>query len=281
MKNLINLILVVKSLLSKIFYNNKIFTIILICFYAFIIIRIYIQLIGSEIGIYNIIFLTNSLIFINKVNDNKFNEFIVSSQDEILSSDLLSESINLFFNEVISPNKKYFCLIVFEYQLNDFRTLSKGKIITNLSLNNFIDYSLAMFNFRSEDYRTLKIENIIFKYFEIPEKIADKYTEKWELIEPDKDIKLEKFGQIKLPTNNNYCTWGNEISPNIIIFEKRIYQIINNNIEVYENGQKILTFTDQISNSTKYDFIRTIDNHKYYIKDNKIILIIVPLFYII
>ena len=79
---------------------------------------------------------------------------------------------------------------------------------------------------------------------------------------------------VKLPTNNNYCTWGNEISPNIIIFEKRIYQIINNNIEVYENGQKILTFTDQISNSTKYDFIRTIDNHKYYIKDNKIILII-------
>ena len=133
MKILINLILVVKSLLSKVFYNNKIFTIILICFYAFIIIRIYIQLIGSEIGIYNIIFLTNSLIFINKVNDNKFNEFIVSSQDEILSSDLLSESINLFFTEVISPNKKYFCLIVFEYQLNDFITLSKGKIITNLS----------------------------------------------------------------------------------------------------------------------------------------------------
>ena len=138
-----------------------------------------------------------------------------------------------------------------------------------------------MFNFRSEDYRTLTIENIIFKFFEIPEAIADKYLEKWELIQPDESIKLEKFGEIKLPNNNNYSTWGNQISNNIIIFKKRIYQINSNNIEVYENGEKLLSFIDQISNTNKYDFIRIIDNHKYYVKDNKIILIIVPLFYII
>lgn len=131
-----------------------------------------------------------------------------------------------------------------------------------------------MFNFRSEDYRTLKIENINFKYFEIPENIADKYLEKWELIEPDKSIKLEKFGEIKLPSNNNYLTWGKEISPNIIISKKRIYHINPNNIEVYENGEKIITFIDQISNNNKYDFIRIINNNKYYIKNNKIVLII-------
>ena len=88
------------------------------------------------------------------INNNKFNEFKVAPRDIIVSSDLLTESIKLFFKEVISPNKKYFCLIVFDYELNDFRTLSKGKILTSNSLNNFIDYSLAMFNFRSEDYRT-------------------------------------------------------------------------------------------------------------------------------
>nr|YP_009355785.1 ypothetical protein [Fomitopsis palustris]BAX08580.1 ypothetical protein [Fomitopsis palustris] len=131
-----------------------------------------------------------------------------------------------------------------------------------------------MFNFRSEDYRTLTIENIIFKFFEIPEAIADKYLEKWELIQPDESIKLEKFGEIKLPNNNNYSTWGNQISNNIIIFKKRIYQINSNNIEVYENGEKLLSFIDQISNTNKYDFIRIIDNHKYYVKDNKIVLII-------
>ena len=208
------------------------------------------------------------------INNNKFNEFKVAPRDLIMSTDLLTESIKLFFKEVISPNKKYFCLIVFEYELGDFRTLSKGKIITELSLNNFIDYSLNMFNFRSEDYRSLTIENIIFKFFEIPENIADKYLEKWELIEPDKSIKLEKFGKIKLPTNNNYISWGNQISPNIIISKKRIYHINPNNIEVYENGDKILTFIDKISNTTKYDFIRIIDNYKYYIKNNKIVLII-------
>ena len=208
------------------------------------------------------------------INNNKFNEFKVAPRDLIMSTDLLTESIKLFFKEVISPNKKYFCLIVFEYELGDFRTLSKGKIITELSLNNFIDYSLAMFNFRSEDYRSLTIENIIFKFFEIPENIADKYLEKWELIEPDKSIKLEKFGKIKLPTNNNYISWGNQISPNIIISKKRIYHINPNNIEVYENGEKILTFIDKISNTTKYYFIRIIDIYKYYIKNNKIVLII-------
>ena len=118
---------------------------------------------------------------------------------------------------------KYFCLIIFEYELGDFRTLSKGKIITSNSLNNFIDYSLAMFNFRSEDYRTLKIENIIFKFFEIPEHISHKYLEKWELIEPDKSIKLEKFGQFKLPSDNNYLSWGNLLSKTDLI------SIISNN----------------------------------------------------
>ena len=51
--------------------------------------------------------------FILTINNSKFNEFKVAPRDLILSSDLLSESIKLFFKEVISPNKKYFCLIVF------------------------------------------------------------------------------------------------------------------------------------------------------------------------
>lgn len=46
---------------------------------------------------------------------------------------------------------------------NDYRTLSKGRTIN--SLNN-LEYSIAVFNFRSEDYRTLKLQNIIFKLFE-------------------------------------------------------------------------------------------------------------------
>ena len=60
----------------------------------------------------------------------------------------------------------------------------------------------------------------------------------------------------------------------LLFLKKRIYHINPNNIEVYENGEKILTFIDKISNTTKYDFIRIIDNQKYYIKNNKIILII-------
>ena len=47
------------------------------------------------------------------INNNKFNEFKVAPRDLIMSTDLLTESIKLFFKEVISPNKKYFCLIVF------------------------------------------------------------------------------------------------------------------------------------------------------------------------
>ena len=39
------------------------------------------------------------------INNSKFNEFIVASQDLILSTDLLTETIKLFFKEVISNDK--------------------------------------------------------------------------------------------------------------------------------------------------------------------------------
>ena len=220
--------------------------------------------------------------FLNNNNQTGFNEFIISDIN-ILNTQILTDSINLFFTEIIQPNKKYFCLIVIEYGLFNYITLSKGKIITNLSINNFISYSLAMFNFRQEDYNISVASKIIFKYFEVPIDKENKYLEKWDLIENDKTpIKLEKFGKYNLPSNNLYSTWGKQISDSIIINKNFIYQIILSNkknllnnllsIEVYKDTEKILTFTDVKDNNSNYDFVRIIDNYKYYIKDNKIIL---------
>lgn len=212
------------------------------------------------------------------INNNKFNEFIINLDNTLLSNDILTKSINLFYQQIIKKDKKYFCLILLQYELNDYRTLANGKIITLNSLNNFIDYSLAMFNFRSDDYRNLKIENIIFKFFEIPTNIEHKYLEKWELIEPDKSIKLKKFGRFELPSDMEYSSWGNLLSKtesiSIISNNKYLYFIYKDKIEVIKNNKIILTFIDQLSSNNKYDFIRIIDNQKYYIKDNKIILII-------
>ena len=75
-----------------------------------------------------------------------------------------------FFNKVLvqTPNSKFLTLIVIEYEDNNFKTLSKGKIINYSSLENYINFNLAMFNFKSEDYKTLNINNIIFKYIELP-----------------------------------------------------------------------------------------------------------------
>nr|YP_009652969.1 DNA polymerase [Taiwanofungus camphoratus]QCG70007.1 DNA polymerase [Taiwanofungus camphoratus] len=206
------------------------------------------------------------------INNSKFNELIIEFNETLLTNNLLEESIKLFFNEVIKQDKKYFSLILFEYELYDYRTLSKGKIITKDSLEQYIDFNLAMFNFRSSDYRSLTSQKIIFKFFVIPSNIEHKYLEKWEEIKPLKHIKLYKFGKINLPMNNLYQTWGKLLSPKIIISKNRIYHINPNNIEIYENGEKILTFKDEISNNEKYDFLRIIDNCKYYIKDNSIVL---------
>ena len=81
-----------------------------------------------------------------------------------------------------------------------------------------------MFNFRSEDYIKNHVDNIIFKYFEIPKDIEDRYLEKWDEIKPSLPIKLEKFGQYKLPLNIDYYNWINKIKYKIFI--KKIFFLI-------------------------------------------------------
>lgn len=41
---------------------------------------------------------------------------------------------------------------------------------------------------------------------------------------------------------------------------------------MFEKGNLVCTFKDEINFNEKYDFIRNIDNYKYYIKDNSIVL---------
>lgn len=89
----------------------------------------------------------------------------------------------------------------------------------------------------------------------------------------EKTVKLDKFGRVKLPTNILYSTWGRHISPGVIVYKDRIYNISNNKIQVYEQGQLLFTFSDEQSTNTKYDFVRLVENQKYYVKDNKIVLI--------
>ena len=213
--------------------------------------------------------------FLNNNNQTGFNEFIISDIN-ILNTQILTDSINLFFTEIVQPNKKYFCLITIEYGLSNYITLSNGKIISSHSLNDFIKFILSAYNFRQEDYNLSIASKIIFKYFEIPIGKEDKYKEKWEEISPNIKIKLEKFGKFSLPSNNLYSTWGNPISDSLIINENVVYykNDLNNNvkIDVILNGKIYFTFTDIIDNNKNYDFIRLIKDYKYYIKDNKIIL---------
>ena len=208
--------------------------------------------------------------FNNIINQNGFNEFQIKIN--LLNDQSLTEAINLFYNEIIKQNKKYFVLIVIEYDLFNYITLSKGKIISNLSLNDFIKFILSSYNFRKEDYNLSEATQIIFKYFEIPNGQEDRYKDRWEEIKPSCPIKLERFGKFSLPSNNLYSTWGNQISDSLIINEDVVYYKQNNKIDVFVNGNLLITFIDEISNNLKYDFLRTIDNYKYYIKDNKIIL---------
>lgn len=217
--------------------------------------------------------------FNNLINKNGFNEFIIKTEDLIINDSLLKDFISLFFNQIILSNKKYFVLITIEYDNKDFRTISKGKIVSSLSLQNYIDYILSNFNFRSEDYKTLLSNNINFKYFELPNNQEKKYIEKWDLIKSSiEPIKLEKFGKFNLASNMNYYSWGNIFIVNkndsltIITNNKYIFFIYKDKIDVLENHKIILSFYDKISDNNKYDFVRIIDNYKYYIKNNSIIL---------
>ena len=221
--------------------------------------------------------------FITSVNG--FNSFNINLNSKLLSNDALLEALKLFFNTLRS-DRKYFILLRLQYQdTGSFASLHKGLVITQSQLNEYFNYCLNTLSIKSNDYTDKPISNLIFDYFLIEEDKEKYYTSKWSELKTTIPIKLEKFTNstisVHLPLNRNYRTWGKvilDLDKFLIIqglnYLFKITHSINNvdSIEIFKNNNKIFTFEDSDFNGDI--FLRTYNNHKYYIdsRQGKIIL---------
>jgi hypothetical protein len=219
------------------------------------------------------------------INKNGFNEFIIHTDNLVIQNyENFYKLIDIFFKEVIDKNRKYLVLIILDYNDN-FKTLSKAKIINKKSFNEYIDYNLSVLSLKSSDYKDLPVSNIIFKYIEIPIKLERKFTLRWDEIKPSPKIKLEKFGKFDLPCNMEYEKWGTILSKTLDLTivaygtgnDKILYFIYKDKVELFKDNIKILTFSDSILPNNTYsiclaDFVRTIDNYDYFSLNNEIVL---------
>ena len=220
---------------------------------------------------------------------NGFNSFNINLNSMLLSNEVLLEALKLFFTTLRS-NRKYFILLRLQYEdTGSYASLHKGLVINKSQLDTYFNYCLNTLSIKSNDYTNKPISNLIFDYFLIEEDKEKYYTSKWLELKVVKPIKLEKFTNstisVHLPLNRNYRTWGKvilDLDKFLIIqglnYLFKITHNINNvdSIEIFKNNNKIFTFEDSDFSSTNYKniFLRSYNNHKYYVDvdESKIIL---------
>jgi hypothetical protein len=193
---------------------------------------------------------------------------IYDINSKILDNFILKQYIIKFFENRIrkNSNKIYFILLKLRSKdTNSYKSLHKGLIINNTSLNNYMKYINNQLSLKSNYYNETVMDQIIFEYFEIPDNNLKHFKNKLvNLIEVNKpNIKFNDFSNsiitLKLPLNRNYDDWFNVLSGQYFIKEKDniIY------FKYYINGKLSFIFKDYDYND-KY-FIREINNQKYFI----------------
>lgn len=226
----------------------------------------------------------------HKINKSDFNEFVI----ELESSEFLSLSetssfsfiIKAFFKDVINiSDRKFFILLRLHYDDGSIRTLHKGLVVSKTALNDYITLCKNLISIKSNDYTSRAIMKVTFNYFIIDLGREQYYIDKWsELdVQNTKPISLTPFGKYKLPSNNNYSSWGVIMSETdhvlMIAGDNYIYVITHpstmvSEIKVFKNKKLIITFTDVLLSRTDVDafFKRVINSMTYYIRDGAILL---------
>lgn len=226
-----------------------------------------------------------------KINKSGFNEFIGDiDTPEILSftpDSGLSLIIKAFFNRIISTagDRKFFILLRLHYDDDSIRTLHKGLIVKHASLNEYITLCKNLISIKSNDYTARAITKVTFNYFMIDLDREQYYIDKWTELDMQntKPISLTPFGKYKLPSNNNYSSWGVIMSEtdkvSVIASDNYIYVITHlseteTEIKVFKNKKLIITFTDVLLSRTDVDafFKRVINSMTYYIRNGAILL---------
>jgi|SRR5882724_472761 len=103
---------------------------------------------------------------------NKWMDYQLTLDNQILTSQKLKYSFNKFWSEVIFNNfiDNQFILIQFKIKLTNglFRSISHVQIVKNSDYETLLDSFYVFWEIKSEEYHILKLESIIFTYKIVP-----------------------------------------------------------------------------------------------------------------
>ena len=212
----------------------------------------------------------------NKYNweDSSFN-----INNKVFTKALFESIFNKFWNSIenkLNNNNHMFILFKIKYVNKTFSTIGKVQRINKSDKKWYINWIINNMEFKSEYYNETQIESFIFSYGFKQGPIKNKEN----IIE---NINFQNYKNYNLPISMNPLDYGRLIIQNktessvnyIIQNDKGLTINFNqfdkyNEIEFFRNGISLIKFTDISINND--NFIRKIDNKKYYFENNQQIL---------
>lgn len=225
-----------------------------------------------------------------KKRDKNFINFSIKINNQLLTSHIISKSINTFWTLKLNKlQKDDIILLLFKVRYHDgnYATLAPLQKINNStdSLNKLKELFVDILEFKDEEYKTKPITNIIFTFLVVP---FDKDIKREVKITPPLNLN-KKYGRsyklmgYNLPTTMDLSLWGETLTKTdkISIIKKintNFLYIIStkgklNEVKILKKGNKILEFTDLMTNTNNNStFIRTLKNKKFYFDNSKLVL---------
>ena len=257
---------------AELFILFELFLIFIICFVIFP----DVDSVNTSLAVFskgNIIKLRRTL------NRNAWDEYKISLNNKIFSKNLFENLIKKFWNKIeyrFTNDNHLYLLLKIQYNDGNFASIGSLQRLNKDDLNWYIDFILSLVQFKSEYYKTNQIKEIIitygFKNKKIPNKIIIASTSKtteFNKVNIINSMIPSDFGSI-LKTikteNSTIFIIQNELGQTITLEQFENYNLVT----IAAKGTILISFKDEFINNN--EFIRTIDNKKYYFKNNSQVL---------
>ena len=206
---------------------------------------------------------------------NAWDEYRISLNNKIFSKNLFEKLIKKFWNKIgdkFRHDNHLYLLLKVQYTDGNFVTIGSLQRLNKEDLNWYIDLLLSSLQFKSEYYKETQINEIIITYGFKNEIIPKKTI----IASTTNTTELNKINIINSMIPSDFGTIIETIKKEksiIFIIQNKLGQTITleqfqnyNLVKIAFKGQILVEFRDDFVNNN--EFIRIINDKKYYFKDN-------------
>ena len=233
-----------------------------------IVTNLYIQSIGSGMGIYS------GLISTSLIIPNYWSKFNLKLDDQIFTDETINDHLDNFWKNInnLDSNHKIFILLKVKFSDGSYKTLNNLIISNSNDLYIIKQILTTKSKLKMESYMPLTISELILNY-KIMLDIDNNIKTNINSLTIKKDPVTFSFKGITLPLSNNLDDWDDFMIKRDLYFNVKSFikddETISD-VTIFKNKVKILSFKDVQSNNNSF-FIRYLDDQIYIIENNKII----------